>query len=71
MTRKTDVLDCMWIQKLHSLGLLSGSFLLSDVIGKTTAEIVEGLRGWWRDELLFELDELLRFFLHPIIADPR
>ena len=25
--RKTDVLDCMWIQKLHSLGLLSGSFL--------------------------------------------
>lgn len=28
--RKTDVIDCMWIQKLHSLGLLSGSFLLSD-----------------------------------------
>lgn len=26
--RKTDVIDCMWIQKLHSLGLLSGSFLL-------------------------------------------
>lgn len=25
--KKTDVLDCMWIQKLHSLGLLSGSFL--------------------------------------------
>jgi transposase len=30
--RKTDVLDCMWIQKLHSLGLLSGSFLLNDAI---------------------------------------
>jgi len=29
--RKTDVIDCMWIQKLHSLGLLSGSFLLSNV----------------------------------------
>ncbi|WP_262890428.1 IS3 family transposase [Pontibacter beigongshangensis] len=28
--RKTDVLDCQWIQKLHSLGLLSGSLLLSD-----------------------------------------
>ena len=28
--KKTDVIDCMWIQKLHSLGLLSGSFLLSD-----------------------------------------
>ena len=25
--KKTDVLDCMWIQKLHTLGLLSGSFL--------------------------------------------
>jgi hypothetical protein len=23
---KTDVLDCRWIQKLHSFGLLSGSF---------------------------------------------
>jgi transposase len=28
--KKTDVIDCMWIQKLHSLGLLQGSFLLSD-----------------------------------------
>lgn len=27
--KKTDILDCMWIQKLHSLGLLSGSFLPS------------------------------------------
>lgn len=24
--RKTDVLDCQWIQKLHSFGLLTGSF---------------------------------------------
>ena len=30
--KKTDVLDCMWIQKLHSLGLLSSSFLLSDYL---------------------------------------
>ena len=29
--KKTDVLDCMWIQKMHSLGLLSGSFLPDDV----------------------------------------
>jgi transposase len=28
--KKTDILDCMWIQKLHTLGLLSASFLLSD-----------------------------------------
>jgi transposase len=25
--RKTDVQDCQWIQKLHSIGLLTGSFL--------------------------------------------
>jgi len=30
--RKTDVIDCIWIQKLHSLGLLSGSFLLNDML---------------------------------------
>lgn len=30
--RKTDVIDCLWIQKLHSLGLLSGSFLLSNTL---------------------------------------
>jgi transposase len=30
--KKTDMLDCMWIQKLHSLGLLSASFLLSDYL---------------------------------------
>ena len=25
--KKTDPIDCRWIQRLHSLGLLSGSFL--------------------------------------------
>ena len=25
--RKTDIQDCQWIQKLHTIGLLSGSFL--------------------------------------------
>ena len=25
--KKTDIMDCQWIQKLHSIGLLSGSFL--------------------------------------------
>jgi transposase len=28
--KKTDVIDCLWIQKLHSLGLLEGSFLLGN-----------------------------------------
>lgn len=30
--RKTDVLDCQWLQKLHSYGLLSGSFRPDDQI---------------------------------------
>ena len=25
--KKTDMLDCQWIQKLHSLGMLEGSFI--------------------------------------------
>lgn len=35
--KKTDMLDCLWIQKLHSLGLLAGSFLPSaDIQGLRT-----------------------------------
>jgi transposase len=30
--RKTDVLDCQWLQKLHTFGLLSGSFRPDDQI---------------------------------------
>ena len=30
--RKSDVLDCQWLQQLHSYGLLSGSFRPSDQI---------------------------------------
>jgi hypothetical protein len=30
--RKTDVKDCQWIQRLHSYGLLNGSFRPSDAI---------------------------------------
>ena len=33
--KKTDILDCQWIQKLHTLGLLSSSFLpdgITDII---------------------------------------
>lgn len=32
--KKTDVLDCQWIQKLHALGLLPSSFLPCDVTEK-------------------------------------
>ena len=32
--KKTDVLDCQWIQKMHSLGLLPSSFLPDDTTEK-------------------------------------
>ena len=32
--KKTDVKDCRWIQKLHSLDLLSGSFLPDEITEK-------------------------------------
>ena len=35
--KKTDVLDCMWIQKLHTIGLLSGSFLPDETTGQLRA----------------------------------
>uniref|UniRef100_UPI0039C683EB IS110 family transposase n=1 Tax=Scytonema sp. PCC 10023 TaxID=1680591 RepID=UPI0039C683EB len=31
-SRKTDVLDCQWLQQLHTYGLLSGSFRPEDQI---------------------------------------
>jgi len=31
--RKTDVLDCQWIQQLHTYGLLQGSFVPAENIG--------------------------------------
>ena len=38
--RKTDIQDCQWIQKLHSIGLLSGSFFTgrSD---RTTSDLLQ------------------------------
>ncbi len=41
--KKTDVIDCQWIQKLHTLGLLSGSFLPDS--------ITEQLRTYCRHRL--------------------
>ena len=38
--RKSDVLDCQWLQELHSFGLLRGSFRPEDEICV--------LRAYWR-----------------------
>ncbi len=35
---KSDVQDCQWIQKLHPLGLLSGSFLPNTCVSTTATE---------------------------------
>ena len=32
--KKTDVMDCQWIQKMHSLGLLPSSFLPDETTEK-------------------------------------
>ena len=38
--RKTDVLDCQWLQQLHTFGLLEGAFIPDKEI--------RVLRGYWR-----------------------
>jgi transposase len=43
--RKTDIQDCAWIQKLHTIGLLSGSFL--------PVEATEQLRKYCRHRANF------------------
>ena len=46
--RKTDVLDCQWLQRLHTYGLLSGSFRPEDQVCV--------LRSYWRHR-----DNLVRY----------
>jgi transposase len=46
--RKTDVLDCQWLQRLHTYGLLAGSFRPEDCICV--------LRSYWRQR-----DRLIRY----------
>jgi transposase len=51
--RKSDVSDCQWLQRLHTYGLLSGSFRPDDQICV--------LRSYWRHR-----DNLVRMRLLPI-----
>ncbi|MBD3626483.1 IS110 family transposase [Cyclobacterium sp.] len=71
--RKTDVLDCQWIQQLHSYGLLSASFQPEDMI--------RTLRGYMRHRKNLTQDystqvlrmqkafEQLNVKLHNVITD--
>jgi transposase len=40
--RKTDVIDCQWIQRLHSLGLLSGVFYLMGLPKRSDSMYAKG-----------------------------
>jgi hypothetical protein len=37
--RKSDVLDCQWIQQLHTFGLLAAAFRPDDQIGVTRSDL--------------------------------
>ena len=44
---KTDVLDCQWIQKLHSFGLLNGSFRPDHQYSHPSAALCACVKSWW------------------------
>ena len=44
--RKTDVLDCQWLQQLHTYGLLSGAFRLTRIYAACAATCGSG-PCWW------------------------
>ena len=44
--RKTDVLDCQWLQQLHTYGLLSGAFRPDADIRRLAATCGSG-PCWW------------------------
>lgn len=71
--RKTDMLDCQWIQMLHSCGLLKGSFRPSDDIcalrslvrEKTT---MESQRSDWLRRIQKSLDQM-NVCVHHAVSD--
>lgn len=71
--RKTDMLDCQWIQMLHSCGLLKGSFRPSDDIcalrslvrEKTT---MEDQRSDWLRRIQKSLDQM-NICVHHAVSD--
>jgi transposase len=71
--RKTDVLDCQWIQLLHSCGLLRGSFRPADAICGVRALIRERSvlvreSGDWIRRMQKSLDQM-NVRVHHAVAD--
>jgi len=71
--RKTDLLDCQWIQQLHSCGLLRGAFRPGDDIVKFRAlarmkkELVSEQADWIR-RMQKELDQM-NIRVHRAVSD--
>ncbi len=67
--RKNDEDDAMWIQKLHSCGLLKSSFLPDDeqetlrtLVRYRKTLVQDCIQGNWREEHLFTLAESYQFY---------
>ena len=71
--RKTDMLDCQWIQRLHACGLLRGSFRPSDKICRLRAMIRERSmmieqRSDWVRRMQKSLDQM-NVCVHHAVSD--
>lgn len=71
--RKTDMLDCQWIQRLHACGLLRGSFRPSDDICRLRAMIRERSmmieqRSDWVRRMQKSLDQM-NVCIHQAVSD--
>lgn len=71
--RKTDIIDCQWIQILHACGLLRGSFRPSDEICQLRALIRErntmvGQRSDWVRRMQKSLDQM-NVCVHHAVSD--
>ena len=71
--RKTDMLDCQWIQRLHACGLLRGAFRPSDDICRLRAMIRERSmmieqRSDWVRRMQKDLDQM-NVCVHHAVSD--
>jgi len=71
--RKTDVLDCEWIQRLHSCGLLNGSFRPGEAICRWRAlvrekNMMEDRRADWMRRMQKSLDQM-NVQVHHAVSD--
>ncbi len=71
--RKTDVLDCQWIQRLHSYGLLAGAFLPDKITSELRAylrqrENLKKMAGMHVQHMQKALHQM-NLLLHNVVAD--